>query len=221
MGVGQYFTALLVTLLVLVPIFDVSPLFATIVEIGFSGGHGTAAGMTQVFDGLGFEAGSALAQLSATVGIISTVVVGIVLINFGIRKGYCANLNQQKGIPAYKRIGLIPEPKRYSIATATVATEAIEPLTFHFSIVSIAILLGWGMLELIRPLHQHLQGFPLFPLAMLGGLWCRESQPSLRSTNTMTTTRSTESWVFPWLSWSFRQSRRSALTFSSRISGRF
>ena len=170
MGVGQYFTALLVTLIVLIPMFDVSPLFATIVEIGFSGGHGTAAGMKQVFEGLGFEAGSALAQMSATVGIISAVVVGVVLINFGIRKGYCANLNQQKGIPAYKRIGLIPEPNRYSIATATVASEAIEPLTFHFSIVGIAILLGWGMLEVIRPLHPHLQGFPLFPLAMLGGL---------------------------------------------------
>ncbi|MCG8531793.1 MAG: hypothetical protein MI749_14170, partial [Desulfovibrionales bacterium] len=170
MGIGQYFVALLVTLLVLIPFFDVSPLFACIVEIGFSGGHGTAAGMQKVFSNLGFEAGSALAQMSATVGILSAVVVGVIMINIGIRKGYCACLNEEKGIPSYKKTGLIPEPKRFSIATATVATEAIEPLTFHFAIIGLATLLGIGILELIKPLHENLQGFPLFPLAMIGGL---------------------------------------------------
>ena len=44
-GMGQYFIALLVTVLLLVPLFGAHPLIACIVEIGFSGGHGTAAGM--------------------------------------------------------------------------------------------------------------------------------------------------------------------------------
>jgi ESS family glutamate:Na+ symporter len=169
-GAGQYFCALLLTVLVLTPLFGVPHIFATILEIGFSGGHGTAAGMTPVFDTLNFPAGGALAQMSATVGIIIAVVGGIVLINIAIRRGYCAYLNEEKGIPKYKKIGLIPKPKRFSIATATVATEAIEPLTFHFAIIAIAILIGWGMLSVIQPLHSHLSGFPLFPLAMLGGL---------------------------------------------------
>jgi len=170
MGVGQYLTALLVTLLILSPAFGTPAIFACIVEIGFSGGHGTAAGMAEVFDSLGFPAGSALSQMSATVGILCAVVVGIILINIAIRKGYCACLNEKEGIPSYKRLGLIPEPKRYSIATATVATEAIEPLTFHFAIISIAVLLGWGMLQGVKQIHPLLKGFPLFPLAMIGGL---------------------------------------------------
>jgi glutamate:Na+ symporter, ESS family len=53
-GTGQYFVALLVTALILVPVFDVSPVFATILEIGFAGGHGTAAGMRPVFEQMGF-----------------------------------------------------------------------------------------------------------------------------------------------------------------------
>jgi ESS family glutamate:Na+ symporter len=170
MGVGQYFIAMLLTVLVLTPVFGVPHIFATIVEIGFSGGHGTAAGMTEVFNQLGFQAGSALAQMSATVGIVCAVIVGIILINIAIRKGYCTYLNEDRGIPAYKKVGLIPQPKRFSIATATVASEVIEPLTFHFAIIGIAILLGYQALELIKPLHPHLNGFPLFPLAMLGGL---------------------------------------------------
>lgn len=170
MGVGQYFFALLITVLFLTPVFGVPSIFACILEIGFSGGHGTAAGMKEVFDSLGFKGGSDLAQMSATVGIITAVVMGIVLINIAIRRGYCACLNEEKGIPTYKRIGLIPEKKRFSIATATVASEAIEPLTFHFAIIALAVLLGWGMQTLIRPLHPQLNGFPLFPLAMIGGL---------------------------------------------------
>lgn len=169
-GVGQYFVALLVCVLLLAPLFGTPPVFATIVEIGFSGGHGTAAGMSEVFSRLGFEAGSALAQMSATVGILAAVVAGIVMINIAIRKGYCAYLNEEKGIPTYKKKGLIPKPERFSIATATVASEAIEPLTFHFAIIAIAILIGWGLLAGVRAIHPLVAGFPLFPLAMIGGL---------------------------------------------------
>jgi glutamate:Na+ symporter, ESS family len=169
-GMGQYFFGLLTTLLVLAPLFGVPPIFACILEIGFSGGHGTAAGMTETFTRMGFPAGGALAQMSATVGIIAAVVVGITLINLAIRKGYCSCLNEEKGIPNYKKVGLIPEKKRFSIATATVASEAIEPLTFHFAVVSISILIGWVMLQWIKSTGEIMHAFPLFPLAMIGGL---------------------------------------------------
>ncbi len=169
-GMGQYFVALLVTVLLLVPLFNVHKLFACIVEIGFSGGHGTAAGMKYAFEGYGFASGGDLSLMSATVGILSAVIVGMVLINIAIRKDYCAYLSEKKGIPSYKKKGLIPEPKRFSIATATVASEAIEPLTFHFAIVAVAVTLGWGMLSGLKGIHTEFDKFPLFPLAMLGGL---------------------------------------------------
>lgn len=169
-GMGQYFIALLVTVFLLVPVFKVHKLFACIVEIGFSGGHGTAAGMKNAFKGYGFAEGGDLALMSATVGILTAVLAGMILINIAIRKNYCAYLSEKKGIPAYKKKGLIPEPKRYSIATATVASEAIEPLTFHFSIIAIAVSIGWAMLSGLQLIHTEFDKFPLFPLAMIGGL---------------------------------------------------
>lgn len=169
-GSGQYFVAMLITAVVLIPLFDVPPIFGTILEIGFAGGHGTAAGMHQVFTELGFPAGSALAQMSATVGIITAVVGGVLYINIAIRKGYCANLEKGKGIPEYKKAGLIPEKHRFPASRATVASESIEPLAFHFAIVGLAILVGWVLLAGIRQLHPVLSGFPLFPLAMMGGM---------------------------------------------------
>ncbi len=169
-GSGQYLVAMLVTVVVLMPLFDVPPIFGTILEIGFAGGHGTAAGMQQVFTELGFPAGSALAQMSATVGIITAVVGGVFYINIAIRRGYCVNLSKDKGIPHYKKAGLIPEKERFTSSRATVASESIEPLAFHFAIVGLAILVGWVLLAGIRQLHPMLAGFPLFPLAMVGGM---------------------------------------------------
>ena len=169
-GSGQYLVAMLLTALLLTPLFDVPPIFATILEIGFAGGHGTAAGMQPVFTDLGFPAGSALAQMSATVGIIAAVVGGVFYINIAIRRGYCVNLDQTKGIPRFKKVGLIPEKDRFPASNATVASESIEPLAFHFAIVGLAILVGWVMLAGVRQLHPMLSGFPLFPLAMVGGM---------------------------------------------------
>ncbi len=169
-GTGQYFFALVVTVLLLIPFFDVSPVFATILEIGFAGGHGTAAGMRPVFEQMGFPEGSDLAQMSATVGIIIAVVGGIFYINIAIRKGYCVNLDKSKGIPEYKKRGLIPEKERFTISRSTVASESIEPLAFHFAVTCLAILAGWLMLAGVRQIHPVVSGFPLFPLAMIGGM---------------------------------------------------
>ncbi len=170
MGMGQYLVALLVVALVLGPVFGTPAIFACIVEVGFSGGHGTAAGMEQVFAEMGLEAGGALGQMSATVGILCAVTVGIVLVNLAIRKGYTTELSEKKGIPPYKKTGLIPGEHRYSISTATVSPEAIEPLAFHLGIIGIAILIGYVMLAGIQSVHPILKSFPLFPLAMIGGL---------------------------------------------------
>jgi len=169
-GIGQYFIALLVTGLILIPLFKVHELFACIVEVGFSGGHGTAAGMKDAFKGYGFAAGGDLALMSATVGILTAVIGGMVLINIAIRKDYCTHLSVKKGIPQFKKKGLIPENKRFPIATATVASEAIEPLSFHFAIVAIAIAIGWAFLSGLQALYSEFDKFPLFPLAMIGGL---------------------------------------------------
>jgi glutamate:Na+ symporter, ESS family len=170
-GSGQYFVGLLLTALLLTPLFNVPHLFGTLLEIGFAGGHGTAAGMEEVFINLGYPAGSALGYMSATVGIIIAVVGGIFFINIAIRKGVCATIDSSKGIPEYKKSGLIKDDAdRYTISTATVATESIEPLAFHSSIVALAVLIGWIMLNGVRNIHSVLEGFPLFPLAMIGGM---------------------------------------------------
>ena len=72
----------------LTPIFGTSALFACLIEVGFSGGHGTAGAMAGVFADLGFPAGGPLGQMAATVGLVVGVLGGVALIQYGVRRGF-------------------------------------------------------------------------------------------------------------------------------------
>ncbi len=52
---GQYVVGITLGLLILGPFFGVDPIAGALIEIGFEGGHGTAAGLSQVFDDFGFS----------------------------------------------------------------------------------------------------------------------------------------------------------------------
>ncbi|MEO0854145.1 MAG: sodium/glutamate symporter, partial [Cyanobacteria bacterium J06648_11] len=85
---GQYVIGILVTMLILTPVFGVSPIAGALIEIAFEGGHGTAGGMAETFSTLGFEDGADLALGLATVGIVSGIVAGTFLANWGRKQGF-------------------------------------------------------------------------------------------------------------------------------------
>jgi len=197
-GPMQHALTGVIVLLFLVPLFGVDPTFGTILEIGFAGGHGTAGGMADLFrEGIGgwsFPAGADLAFTSATVGILTSTIVGIALINLAARKGYTKILERPQELPEEIRIGIIPPDKRYPISSATVACESIEPMAFHLAIIFIGIFLGYLMDSFLSRMGAFLgtslgndmitialDSVPAFPLCMLGGL---SVQLVMRKTNT-------------------------------------
>jgi len=86
LGWGQYVIGLLLAMLILVPFYDMPVWVGTLIEIGFEGGHGTAAGLQGTFEELGFPEAYDLAIGLATVGILTGVIVGIAFVNWGVRK---------------------------------------------------------------------------------------------------------------------------------------
>ncbi|BES73361.1 sodium/glutamate symporter [Marinobacter nanhaiticus D15-8W] len=183
LGAGQYVIGILIAALVLAPVFGLPLMAGALIEIGFEGGHGTAAGLQEVFADLDFPEGADLAVGMATVGVISGIVGGIILINWGVRNGKSAVLDKDVGeIPHSQQRGLIHKDERpVSAGGMTVRSESIEPLTLHFAFVAMAILVGVGILEGLIWIEEHTWGagedgiellgaVPLFPLAMIGGL---------------------------------------------------
>lgn len=179
-GWGQYVVGLLIALLILTPIFDIPPMAGALIEIGFEGGHGTAAGMQSTFEQLGFPEAYDLSVGLATVGILSGVIIGIILINVAARKRQTALDMDEKAFSDIQKLGIREFENREAAGKMTLRSESIEPLSFHVAMISIAILIGYGLQQGLIGLEAITWGawtdtyimtyIPLFPLAMIGGI---------------------------------------------------
>ena len=167
---------------------DLPTMFGGILPVGFEGGHGTAAGLAGTFADLDWEAGKDFALVSATMGIVSAIVVGMALVNWAARRGYTHRRQAPEDIPEDDSIGVIPVDRRPEAGKLTVKSDAIESLTLHVAIVAGAIFVGYLLKEglwQIEGLVNHgqaddvrktsavyvmVRSFPLFPLCMIGGL---------------------------------------------------
>lgn len=178
MASGQYVIGLLLAVLLLVPFLGQDPMVGALIEVGFEGGHGTAAGLGTTFADLGFPEGQDLALGLATVGVVSGVVVGIALINWGVHTGRAQVLESDAKTSLAEQRGLYEREEQKPAALMTVRTASVEPLAIHFAVVAVAILLGLALLEGLRALEAALwadtvalfEFVPLFPLAMIGGV---------------------------------------------------
>lgn len=177
---GQYALAFLVVVLFLAPHFGVDPTAGALIEIAFTGGHGTAAGMAPTFELAGFPEGRDLALGLATVGIIAGVVLGTLYINIAARTGCVpvACLDPDTAGEAD-----MPEPA----AAANSEPEGEAPpdggadiLTIQLALLALAVAAGWLLKEGLVLLEARTWGawtetplmplVPLFPLAMIGGV---------------------------------------------------
>ncbi|MBD3349506.1 MAG: sodium:glutamate symporter [Candidatus Eisenbacteria bacterium] len=176
---GQYAVGLGLTLLILVRFFDIPPMFGAIIPVGFEGGHGTAAGLAGVFTEKGWPDGVHLALGSATVGVVGGVAIGMALINWAARRRYCRGAAEQRSDADARGDGIFPRESRPKAGLLTFRPESVESLAVHLAVVGVAVLFGYGLkvglsslesLWLDDPRNAILGSFPLFPLAMIGGV---------------------------------------------------
>jgi ESS family glutamate:Na+ symporter len=85
---GQYVVGGLAVLLVLQPLLGVSPVMACLIEVAYEGGHGSAAAMGPSYAALGFPGGQDLGLAMATVGLLSSTLVGGVVVVVGRQRGW-------------------------------------------------------------------------------------------------------------------------------------
>src|SRR5699024_6194792 len=148
------------------PVFGVNPLFGTLTEIGWSGGHGTAGGMVDAFEQLNWSEGGSLGLTIATIGLIVGIVAGTIIINYGIRKGYTNYMTIEDTKKKEENPDIIPKIKQTFSSKGTIRSEIIDGYAFHLAIISTSIFIGWFLKEII---DIYIPGMPLFPLAMIGG----------------------------------------------------
>ncbi len=175
MAWGQYVIGILLAVFFLTPVFGANPLVGSLIEISFSGGHGTAAGLAPTFEQLGWPEGTDLALGLATFSIFMAVFSGIFMINiYNRRRGLLGDRHWKEREQQMIRSG-------YNLLAFTQKFNT-NPKAIIINIVAFAasIGIGWGLLQIIIGTEELvLRGFtdirfftylPLFPLAMIGGL---------------------------------------------------
>ncbi|WP_417432437.1 sodium/glutamate symporter [Kiloniella sp.] len=175
---GQYIVGILLTLLVLIPFFDANPLSSVLIAIGFQGGYGTAAGLGSTYKDLGFDAGYDLALGMATAGKVSAILVGLILVNFAVKKEQMQSPKDKKiehlqeEIPEIEAKTLFAKKRKEGYLSA-------DALLLHFSLLCVAIIIGWGIKEILLVIENLfltteqngiIQYIPLFPMALIGGI---------------------------------------------------
>ncbi len=169
LGFGQYLVAGLAVLYVLIPRFGVDPLMGCLIEVGFEGGHGAAAVMGESFLRLGYPAGLDLGLAMATVGLLSSTVIGSALVVLGRWLGW---------VVPQSSIALVASNDEEFEATIF---QKVSQLAINLALVGIAV--GFGVIGLAGLRHlspylgeiyaQVIHVFPVFPLALLGSLAVR------------------------------------------------
>ena len=117
--------------------------FGIMLPTGFYGGHGTAAAIGTAFEGLGWDEAKSLGMTTATVGIISAIIGGLLILKVAARKKYTSFITDFDNLPDELRDGLVPNEKREPIGMATTNSISIDSLTFHLALVFAAALGGY------------------------------------------------------------------------------
>lgn len=177
---GQYVVGLGLWVFALSWMFRELPsMFAGVLPVGFEGGHGTAAGLAETFAQHDWPEGKDFAMASATFGITSAIIVGMILINWAIRNGFCKTVKSRTKDGPGDLTGAIAPKRRPIAGRLTVSSDVIESLSLHIVLVGAAVGLGYlakqGLISIESHVgylaeHKFLSSFPLFPLCMLGGL---------------------------------------------------
>ena len=160
--------------------YDVPAGFGQLLEAGFAGGHGTATALGTIYgELLGFPEGLDLGFFVATVGLVYSVVSGIVFVNVAIRRGWTRSGEAELSLIRGTEDRAAPKP----IAFGRVRSEVVDPLAFQVLLMALAILIGvalqWGFVEVVRVLNgpdesSSLENVPLFLFTLIGGLLLRK-----------------------------------------------
>ena len=129
---------------------------------------GTAAAVGKTFSDLGWTAAPDIAITFATIGILTGVFGGILLINIAAKKGQTAYLEDFKYVGGDLRTGLISKGNRQSMGEETISSVSLDTLAFHLSLI---LTIGGGSYLLNQFISQNLvSGIPDFTVAFLVAL---------------------------------------------------
>ncbi len=169
LGFGQFFVGGLVVKFLLSDSRDVNPLMGCLIEVGFEGGHGAATILGNSFTKLGFPEGLDLGLAMATMGLLSSSLLGSVFVLLG------------KVFNITNQADKSDETNNNEFKFKFNFFEDLKILFINAGFVGIAIFIGLLLIRIIRITsnlfgdfsREVLYSLPVFPLILIGSLLIR------------------------------------------------
>ena len=169
LGFGQFFVGGLVVKYILPPSMDTNPLMGCLIEVGFEGGHGAASIIGDSFSRLGFANGLDLGLAMATMGLLSSSILGSIFVFIGRTLGL-----SDTGEIIEKKDNLNSKTKIEFFAD-------LKILIINLGLSGLAISFGVLFLKVLRYISGSFGAFskeiifslPVFPLILIGSLLIR------------------------------------------------
>ena len=169
LGFGQFFVGGLVVKYFLPPTMDTNPLMGCLIEVGFEGGHGAASIIGESFNRLGFPNGLDLGLAMATMGLLSSSLLGSIFIFLG----------RTFGISDTEEISEKKDNQKENTKIGIFADLRILIINLGFS--GLAISFGVLLLKFLRYISSSFGDFskeiifslPVFPFILIGSLLIR------------------------------------------------
>ena len=159
----------LLGILILGQIWPLNDSFGITMPAGFCGGHGSAAALGEAFSKFGQDEVLTLAMTSATVGIICSILLGLIFLRIGTKRGCSACLTQAETLPEELRTGLISDENRKSIGDNMFSTISISTLTFNLSVIAVAVFGGYLVSKGVSRVAPSLE-LPVFSCSYIVGI---------------------------------------------------
>ncbi|MBR3331805.1 MAG: hypothetical protein IKG25_11480, partial [Mogibacterium sp.] len=137
----------------------------------FYGAHGIPQVIAGIYDTLGYwnyDEASAFGTTYATIGMLYGIIVGIAILNYGIRKGW-VTAEKSGNLSKEDYTGILNKENRFKFMTAYTSDIAFDPLTLHFGIVLAIMLVAYGLLQILH-LVPLFSGFAIYVPAILVSL---------------------------------------------------
>ncbi len=169
LGFGQFFIGGLVVRFLLPPSIDTNPLMGCLIEVGFEGGHGAASIIGESFNKLGFSDGLDLGLAMATMGLLSSSLLGSIFIFLGRTLGLSDTkeiLGEKDDLTDNSQMGIFAD---------------LRILIINLGFSGLAISFGFLLLSFLRFISGFLGEFskeilfslPVFPFILIGSLLIR------------------------------------------------
>ncbi|MBN1520627.1 MAG: sodium:glutamate symporter [Spirochaetales bacterium] len=126
---------------------DLNLAFGLHLPLGYALGPGQAYAIGKGWESMGFEGGASAGLTMAALGFMWACVVGVILVNYGVRKGYLPHHSDDMMKDKAMMSGIVPRGNERPVGSRnTTDLEAIDPMTLHAALVALTYILSYVLL---------------------------------------------------------------------------